>query len=339
MTRPTLAFVDHSFHKKTHSGDFLREIFSKDFEITDYWDEAWRGGDHVSVNDINQHDYVFYFQSLTPLNELQNVTAKMIWAPMEDGTDFSLKIWMSLSKYDIKIFAFSEKIYKYARLYGFPTLRLQYYLEPTNLKISNNKKVKIYFWYRGAISVNEIVRHINKNHVSEFVIRSLPDPGYDHEIISKQLISDYHMKVIIAKSFDKEEHLKLLHKADVFICPRKSEGIGMANLEAIAAGKCLIGWDQATMNEYITHEVSGFLFNIKTKTIDLSKWRDRTVISQRLAVDGYQSWIKNSKRITDFCVGDHKKTGINIRIYILIYFIYFKRVVLSTIKKHKNISR
>ena len=37
MAKKKLAFVDHNYHKKTRSGDFLREIFSKDFIIEDFW--------------------------------------------------------------------------------------------------------------------------------------------------------------------------------------------------------------------------------------------------------------------------------------------------------------
>ena len=32
-----LAFVDHSFHIKTRSGDFLRNIFKEKYIINDYW--------------------------------------------------------------------------------------------------------------------------------------------------------------------------------------------------------------------------------------------------------------------------------------------------------------
>ena len=44
MAKKKLAFVDHNYHKKTRSGDFLREIFAKDFIIDDFW---W------SLNEVN----------------------------------------------------------------------------------------------------------------------------------------------------------------------------------------------------------------------------------------------------------------------------------------------
>ena len=32
-----LAFIDHEYHKKTKSGDFLRKILSKEYKITNFW--------------------------------------------------------------------------------------------------------------------------------------------------------------------------------------------------------------------------------------------------------------------------------------------------------------
>ena len=31
-----LAFIDHEYHKKTKSGDFLRKILSKEYKITNF---------------------------------------------------------------------------------------------------------------------------------------------------------------------------------------------------------------------------------------------------------------------------------------------------------------
>ena len=32
-----LAYVDHNYHFKTRSGDFLRDIFKSKFSIKDFW--------------------------------------------------------------------------------------------------------------------------------------------------------------------------------------------------------------------------------------------------------------------------------------------------------------
>ena len=34
-----LAYVDHNYHFKTRSGDFLRDVFKSKFSIKDFWIE------------------------------------------------------------------------------------------------------------------------------------------------------------------------------------------------------------------------------------------------------------------------------------------------------------
>ena len=51
MEKKRLAYVDYWSHKYTKSGDFLREIFSEEFEITDFW---WKPNDKIPLNEINK---------------------------------------------------------------------------------------------------------------------------------------------------------------------------------------------------------------------------------------------------------------------------------------------
>ncbi len=37
MQKKRLAYIDFWGHQDTRSGDFLREIFSEEFEIIDFW--------------------------------------------------------------------------------------------------------------------------------------------------------------------------------------------------------------------------------------------------------------------------------------------------------------
>ena len=37
MEKKRLAYVNYWYHRYSKSGDFLREILSEEFEITDFW--------------------------------------------------------------------------------------------------------------------------------------------------------------------------------------------------------------------------------------------------------------------------------------------------------------
>ena len=44
MQKKRLAYIDYWSHQNTKSGDFLREIFSKEFEVTDFW---WKPNEKI----------------------------------------------------------------------------------------------------------------------------------------------------------------------------------------------------------------------------------------------------------------------------------------------------
>ncbi len=58
-----LAYVDYWSHKYTKSGDFLREILSEEFEITDFW---WKPNEKIALNEINKFEHIFFFHVMFP---------------------------------------------------------------------------------------------------------------------------------------------------------------------------------------------------------------------------------------------------------------------------------
>ena len=58
-----------------------------------------------------------------------------------------------------------------------------------------------------------------------------------------------------------EEYADLLGSCGLFAAPRRKEGIGLSFLDAMARGAFVLGYDSPTMNEYIRHAETGWLFN------------------------------------------------------------------------------
>ena len=74
MAKKKLAFVDHNYHKKTRSGDFLREIFSEDFIIEDFW---WSLKEENNlIKDLKKYENIFFFQTLIPRYDLLKLKDK-----------------------------------------------------------------------------------------------------------------------------------------------------------------------------------------------------------------------------------------------------------------------
>ena len=58
----------------------------------------------------------------------------------------------------------------------------------------------------------------------------------------------------------REDYLRSLAGRNVFVAPRRYEGIGMAFLEAMAMGMCVVAENQSTANEYILSGENGILY-------------------------------------------------------------------------------
>lgn len=301
--KPTMAFVDHSFHQKTRSSDFLKDMLCPYFEITNYNDTSWCGGKNISPAELNKYDYVFFEQVLNPLGDLKKITAKIIWAPMYDGVKFDYFYWKTLSLLPVKIICFSEQIYLYCKRFGIKAVRAKYFINPAKYgEYDLPKKGNIlFFWYRGSIRFEDLKNILNPNQIDKLIYKSNPDPNCPKETINKKDIDDFKIQIIEGGHSTKDEYLRLLSQANVFIAPRKKEGIGLSFLEAMAMGQCVIGNNDATMNEYITHENNGYLFDLKKpKTLDLSNINIVTARSREKNLQGYADWNNDSKKIVDF---------------------------------------
>lgn len=302
-TKPTMAFIDHSFHKKTKSGDFMKELLSQYFEITHYWDESWNSGQRIDIEELNKYEYVFFQQIINPLNEIRQLHAKIIWAPMYDGTNFDYFYWKTLSFLPVKVLCFSEKIYSHCKKFGIDSIKLKYFLNPDEYKTYSipKKGLIIFFWYRGGVTFDDIKKFIDQRQIDKLIYKSNPDPFYEKEVFTPNDIRDFKMEIIEDGYSSKKEYLELLAQANVFIAPRKKEGIGLSFLEAIAMGQCVLGNDDATMNEYINHSDNGYLFNLKhPQIIDFSNIKEIINRSKETALRGYLDWENDKEKIIKF---------------------------------------
>lgn len=92
--------------------------------------------------------------------------------------------------------------------------------------------------------------------------------------------------------FDRpEDYAEALLQANVFFAPRLYEGIGMAFLEALALGQCVVATDLPTANEYITSGVDGILFDPKHPVaVDFSQAEILGSAARRASERGREQW-------------------------------------------------
>lgn len=322
-----ILFVDHEYHKKTKSSDFLRKILKKNFIINDCWVDKG-----LKFNrDIFRYDNIFFHQIFPPLKILKKLKNKnIIWSPMYDSplhpTGYSWLLWQIVKFYNVKILSFSDAITKQISNKNIKYFNIRYFEKSKQIKIKNDKKIKIFFWDRNEIKLENWIQKFNLNSISKIFylkIESIKFVGEIDQKIKKKII-------YINKKFSKnnKNFRSLLKKADVFVCPRKKEGIGMAMIEALSYGKYIIANNDNTMCEYIKNKKIGLFIddNIhQNRALDYVKKNYRYRLQHNTR--GYNRYLKEEKNINSFVLKNQNNFNKNLIFEIIIIFMYYFKIV------------
>jgi glycosyltransferase involved in cell wall biosynthesis len=113
-----------------------------------------------------------------------------------------------------------------------------------------------------------------------------------------------------------------LKKSNIYLAPRKIEGIGLSFLEAMAIGMVVVAYDNGTMNEYIKHDYNGYLFDSKDYQINFDNIMTVLNNSKTMVQKGWEKWERDKTIINNFILDDnYKKTQIRY-LYFFIYSTY-----------------
>ena len=101
MQKKRLAFIDYWSHQNTKSGDFLREIFSKEFEITDFW---WKPNERIPLEFKKKNEKkIFYDVIYNPKKTNFLLDGENLGNKAENGirmfiyqAQLSFKIWHNI---------------------------------------------------------------------------------------------------------------------------------------------------------------------------------------------------------------------------------------------------
>ncbi len=294
-----LAFVDHNFHKKSRSGDFLRDIFKKNYKINNFW---WSLKDQYNLyKKIKNYENIFFFQSLLPLEDMIKLRDKnLMWAPMYDNLDLTNNFWKKIKFLNLKILAFSNPVKNLCKKHGCNFLRSKFGLKFKKNKNNNSRKLQIFFWYRNNISFYDWIKKFNSEDIKQIIYFNCPDPGRSSEFVKERDIKKYKVKIISKPFMSKKKYINFIKNCDVFVCPRKQEGIGMSFLEAISYGKYLISYKDTTMDEYITNEKIGIFFDDKLKKINTRKIKNSQKFRKIYAEKIYKEWNLDKIKVISF---------------------------------------
>ena len=197
---------------------------------------------------------------------------------------------------------FSKTLHQKLKRWGFETSYVQYFPKPGDFLPGADDE--LFFWQRiTGININTLATLLDKYQAKIHIHKSI-DPGHTFTEPTESEQKKY--QVTFSDWFEtREEMQEMIKSRGLFIAPRVYEGIGLSFLEAMAMGKAVIAANNPTMNEYISHGETGYLFDVNKPTkIDLSGIKVVQKKTYEYMVCGYQNWEVRKRDIIDFVEAD-----------------------------------
>lgn len=307
-----IAYVDHSYHAKTNSTQFLPDILRERGHIVDFfWDEAWQGGERISFKQVAGYDVIIMFQCQCSSKEqyFRKLHPNVIHIPMLDG--FSIESgpkhplgWAWYWEYfqGCKIISFSSALHAIVTSFGLRSFFVRYY-QPLERRVPQEESLRAFFWIRYESQVSwPIVRALLGNtHFESVHLHIAPDPDSptptlptEEEILKFNIITTTWLA-------NKQDFLDILERANIYFAPRRKEGIGQSFLEAMSRGQCVIAPDSGTMNEYIIHGVNGLLYDPeRPEPLDFSRFTQLGETARQTVAAGYERWLAMEDSLEKF---------------------------------------
>lgn len=258
-----IAFIDHSFHRKTGSSRFLIEILNRAGTVDLIDDHSWDKSTPHDPTPIDPagYDVVIVFQAHEAFRRLAGPHDNLVFVPMYDAMVWRGQFYWDRGFEAAKVLSFSWALHEEVRRRTPYSLSVQYYPDPgppPPPPVAGPPDA--FFWYRvESIRPERVFDLARGTTFARLTIHNVPDPaqGAGGGWQAPPGVGELALTDWFASPAD---YLEVLRRHRVFFAPRPLEGIGMSFLEAMAAGLCVAAPDAPTMNEYIAHGTNGLLY-------------------------------------------------------------------------------
>ena len=307
-----VCYVDHSFHQKTLSTQFVAEMLRKQGITVDFvWDDAWQGGAPANLDElIGSYDaFVFFQLAAKSSRPYYKLPVNITFIPMFDtyGNDATLHFhreeWKRFA--GVKVLNFSRALHSAVSSHGLASLYFQYFPDPSRYVCETAATgLSGFLWQRLPQQINwPLVKQLTAGAAFDaFHLHMAVDPFHTQVYPSAAEREQY--RITLTDWFeDRSEYYRKVAAAQVYFTPRPSEGIGMSFLEAMAMGKCVVSPDFGTMNDYILHGVNGLLYDLhKPQPLDFSQAAQLGARARESIERGFEQWEKREAELVEYIV-------------------------------------
>lgn len=300
--KPSLLFVDHVFHRKTRSFDFLVRIFEQGFDVKTIYVDPAEPVDEARLIDDSEYVVIGQMDFLTPL--FIAAGKRVIVVQMYDGSAGLPDTHWQMNR-QARYLNFSTTLHGRALSLGCESMLVRYFTDPASVKpVTDLDTLRGFFWQRLPRSgINlPMVRRLLGDQLSHLHVHTPADDGTPFDAAD---LEGFECPVTHSAWFEKQsDFAAVMDNANVFIAPRHAEGIGHAFLEAMARGMVVIAHDLPTHNEYIHNWHSGILFHQGVQSINLRDQMDKVraiSATARLTIEnGHRNWVQSHPAMLDF---------------------------------------
>lgn len=306
MSKPILVYAGHSYHQVTSSTQFLLDLLERNYQLSVIWDDGWQpSGEPLRATQINALNpaIVLFFQTLPAPEELRRIKCRRLFlVPMHDYVVGNpRKIWLRARSFGLRALNFCRATHAIFAGLGYESRCVQYWPRPQVETAPARDEFRMLFWARThEIGWPLLKSLLGTARPERIIIRVAADPGHELEMPSNDEIAEYNIDIVHGW-LEKSKYLKLLTSCNVFVAPRRYEGIGQSFLEAMSYGLAVIAPDSPTMNEYIQHGRNGYLYNIAAPMpLDFARLQ---ALCKQAVMDvkhGHQAWRTQEEEILGY---------------------------------------
>ncbi len=297
-----VAFITHSFHKKTLSANiYAEELFDQREFLVDYFyiencsfDATWIDADIVG------YDIVIILQIIS-LEIIRKIKCdNIVFMPMYDFS-YSWDVFKWLECSNLKILSMTKALHDKVCGIGLNSYYAKYYPEPLEYIPGDLKK--LFLWQRiSDININTTLELLKSFPIQKIYLHKAIDPF--HSYIEPSPATALKYNIVFSEWFEnRQQYLDLLKEVGIYIAPRLMEGGAAAFIDAMRMGKLVIANNSSAMNEYISHNETGILYDahnigpLDLDSIDLLQIQKNAYESVK---DGRVAWRDSIPNILNF---------------------------------------
>jgi hypothetical protein len=200
---------------------------------------------------------------------------------------------------------FSRRLHERIRRLGPKSLYLKYFVAPVaeNALPSFRDGLRVFLWQRRpeeGINLDAIERLFGSQLTNVHIHDAADNAELDTRPYLRPTQNGYQLTV--SKWFDKQgDYKETLSKSNVFIAPRRAEGIGLSFIEAMADGMLVVACDYPTHDEYVANWVNGVLFN--PENVGYTNFDHAEQLARfgwQTARDGHRRWLESLPKLFAF---------------------------------------